>query len=49
MPDMSTKRLYANWWFWGWTTVAFLLGIVLGFLLCIAVGIALTAMTSYAQ
>jgi hypothetical protein len=49
MPGMSTKRLYANGWFWGWTVIAFLLGIVVGFLACVFVGIVLTAMTSYAQ
>lgn len=46
---MSTKRLYADWRFYACTATAFMLGVVVGFLLCIAVGIYLTAVTSYAQ
>lgn len=46
---MQTPRLYSNWRFWAWTIAAFIVGIVLGFILCIGVGIALTATTSYAQ
>jgi hypothetical protein len=46
---MSTKRLVADWRFWGWTAAAFTLGVVVGFALCIVVGIILTATISYAQ
>jgi len=46
---MRSSSLYANWRFWTWTAIAFVLGVVVGFALCIVVGVILTATTSYAQ
>jgi len=46
---MRPPGFYSNWRFWAWTTAAFIGGVVSGFMLCIAVGIILTEMTSYAQ
>ncbi|HEY4313222.1 MAG TPA: hypothetical protein VGN12_27470 [Pirellulales bacterium] len=45
---MSTISLYRSGRFWGGMTAAFALGVVVGFVLCYVVLVALTVMTSYA-